>query len=270
MQRVSLAALAPTEMELAVRAPSRGAPERCSEAKDLREDHAGSKSPDSDSIEGFVERLAQTEARPNSFNPFDSSLPENAARRRNLGLYLREMAEHRPRVLLLGEAPGYRGMRMTGTPFTNRAILRNGVEHFGLFGSDKGYLVPTELAPVASEPTATVMWQTLTELDFLPLLWSAYPFHPHQPGIPLSNRTPSAPEISAGLPVWTALAQLFGIRTVVAVGNAAHRSVLLCGQDAAKVRHPAHGGKVKFRQGLEVLLAQGIDDDRSGESVWPV
>jgi len=109
------------------------------------------------------------------------------------------------------------------------------------------------------------MWQTLTELDFLPLLWSAYPFHPHRPGNPLSNRTPSAAEISAGRPVWKALAQLFSVRVVVAVGNAAHRSVLLSGQDAAKVRHPAHGGKVKFRQGLEILLVQGIDDDESDE-----
>lgn len=76
----------------------------------------------------------------------------------------------------------------------------------------------------------------------------------------------SAAEISAGRPAWEALAQLFSVRAVVAVGNTAHRSVLLSGQDAVKVRHPAHGGKAKFGQGLEDLLAQGIDDDGSGKS----
>ena len=218
-----------------------------------------------DLIDRFIELLGRTAVGPNSFNPFDGSHPGNVFRRRNLELYLREMAQHTPKVLLLGEAPGYRGMRLTGTPFTNRAIIETGIAHFGLFGSGKGYLVPVEPVPVASEPTATVMWQTLTELDFLPLLWSAYPFHPHRPGNPMSNRAPLATEISAGRESWVALAELFSIRTVVAVGNAAYRSVLLSGQDAAKVRHPAHGGKVLFRQGLEGLLAQGIDDDSSGE-----
>ena len=236
-----------------------------SDARDLLEASVVSSSHGRDSIGSFVEHLAKSEVGPNSFNPFDGSLLGNAVRRRNLELYLREMAMRRPRVLLLGEAPGYRGMRLTGAPFTNRAILENGVELFGLFGPGKGYVVPAEFAPVALEPTATVMWQTLTELNFLPLLWSAYPFHPHRPGNPLSNRTPTTAEIAAGNESWVALAQLFRVRVVVAVGNAAHRSVLLSGQNAAKVRHPSHGGKVQFRQGLIDLLAGGIDDDWSDE-----
>jgi len=105
-----------------------------SDAEDLLEDYVGSKSRGMESIDGFVERLAGTAVGANSFNPFDGSRPGNAARRRNLVLYLREMAEHRPRVLLLGEAPGYRGMRMTGTPFTNRVILQDGAEHSGCLG----------------------------------------------------------------------------------------------------------------------------------------
>jgi len=46
---------------------------------------------------------------------------------------------------------------------------------------------------------------------------------------------------------------------VVAVGNVAYRSVRECGRQAAKVRHPAHGGKAKFRLGLQELLAAGIN-----------
>ncbi|GLB68933.1 uracil-DNA glycosylase [Arthrobacter mangrovi] len=211
-------------------------------------------------VRAFVELLARTEAGPASTNFFDYSDAGNALRRRNLELYLLEMLERRPSVLLVGEAPGYRGMRMTGVPFSNPAIIEGRADPFGLFGPGRGFVLPPDAGIVAAEPTATVMWDVLAELGFLPLLWSAYPLHPHQPGRPLSNRTPSAAEIRAGLPLWQELARIFGIGNVVAVGNIGHRSVLAGGHSAPKVRHPAHGGKVKFREGLRELLAAGIDE----------
>ena len=206
------------------------------------------------------ERISAVRSGPNAVNQFDGSRTENALRRRNLELYLAHMAERQPHVLLIGEAPSYRGMRITGVPFTNRPLLRDGVSAFGLFGAGKGYTVPTDFPLVASEPTASVMWNTLTELDFLPLLWSAYPLHPHLPGNPLSNRTPLSAEIAEGRPLWQSLAALFSITTVVAVGNVGYRSILPVLGTATKVRHPAHGGKVKFRVGLEELLAAGLND----------
>src|SRR5215207_7911609 len=180
-------------------------------------------------IDAFIERLAASPAGPSSVNPFDDSRHGNAIRRRNLELYLEQLADRRPMTLLLGEAPSYRGMRITGVPFTNASIIERGVPHFGLFGSDNGYAVPDDLPAVAAEPTATVMWRTLVELDFLPVLWSAYPLHPHRPGDPLSNRTPSAAEASEWSWSWLALKDLFSIRTVVAVGNVAHTSILRSG-----------------------------------------
>ena len=69
---------------------------------------------------------------------------------------------------------------------------------FGLFGPGKGYVLPVESEGIAAEPTATVMWQVLAELEFLPLLWSACPWHTHVPGRPLSNRTPKASEAALG------------------------------------------------------------------------
>lgn len=212
------------------------------------------------SIRSFVDQLAGTTPGPNSFNPFDDAYEDNALRRLNLELYLLDMAERKPKVLLLGEAPGYRGMRMTGIPFTDRSILTRGTDGFGLFGPDQGYTVPADYPSVTNEPTAKVMWQTLGELNFLPLLWSAYPLHPHRPDNPLSNRTPLGSEVTAGRLHWQALTQLFPIESVIALGNVAHRSITLSGAAAAKVRHPAHGGNVKFKQGLTELLAAGIND----------
>jgi uracil-DNA glycosylase len=212
-----------------------------------------------DPVDEFVERMASTAAGPNSVNFYDFTDEQNAIRRRNLARYLRQLAERRPNVLLVGEAPGYRGMRITGVPFTNTAILRAGIPHFGLLGEENGYELPDVPPGVAPEPTATVMWQTLIDLDFLPALWSAFPLHPHRAGQPLSNRTPTGREAAEWAWSWQAVQQLLGIEQVVAVGNIAATSLGRLGLTVPRVRHPAHGGKVKFAAGLRELLDSGLD-----------
>src|SRR4029078_675965 len=137
------------------------------------------------------------------------TVPGNAQRRRNLAIYLREMQDRAPKVLLLGEAPGFRGMRITGVPFTNRTMFQGSANAFGLFGPGKGYVLPANAAGIAAEPPATVMWDVLAELEFLPLLWSACPWHTHVPGRPLSNRTPTASEAALGTPFWQELTDIF-------------------------------------------------------------
>lgn len=209
------------------------------------------------SIASFVDGLAAVPTVPGRNNFLDHSHPGNAVRRRNLELYLSEMLDRSPRVLLLGEAPGFRGMRITGVPFTNRTMFQGPANIFGLFGPGKGYALPAEAEGVAAEPTATVMWEVLAELDFLPLLWSACPWHTHVPGEPQSNRTPRITEAKLGMPYWQSLVELFSIEAVVAVGNIAHRSLQASGVDAPKVRHPAHGGRSGFKRGLEELLLAG-------------
>ena len=209
-------------------------------------------------IEDFADRLAAVETGPACTNFFDHSDPANALRRQNLLAYLSDMLDRAPKVLLVGEAPGFRGMRITGVPFTNRTMFQGPANPFGLFGSGKGYVLPPEAAGVAAEPTATVMWEVLAELGFLPLLWSACPWHTHLPGRPLSNRTPTPAEAALGTPFWQALTGIFPIETVVAVGNVAHTSLRRSGLDVPKIRHPAHGGRARFKQGLHELLAAGM------------
>ncbi|OAE02969.1 hypothetical protein A6A22_17245 [Arthrobacter sp. OY3WO11] len=210
------------------------------------------------SMSSFVERLAAVPSDDGRNNFLDHSIAANAQRRHNLELYLSEMLDRSPKVLLLGEAPGFRGMRITGVPFTNRTMFQGPANSFGLFGPGKGYALPAEAEGVAAEPTATVMWEVLAELDFLPLLWSACPWHTHVPGKPQSNRTPRITEARLGTPFWQWLVELLGIEAVVAVGNIAHRSLLSSGVDAPKVRHPAHGGRSGFKQGLAELLEAGV------------
>ncbi|MET4591684.1 uracil-DNA glycosylase [Arthrobacter sp. 754] len=213
------------------------------------------------SVRALTERLSAAPSAHGRTNFFDDTIPGNAVRRRNLEIYLQEMLDRSPKVLLLGEAPGFRGMRITGVPFTNRTMFEGPANSFGLFGPGKGYALPAEAAEAAAEPTATVMWEVLAELRFLPLLWSACPWHTHVPGRPRSNRTPTAAEAALGTPFWQELTELFHIEFVVAVGNVAHRSLVRTGLDVPKIRHPAHGGRAGFKQGLQELLRAGLGRD---------
>ena len=211
-------------------------------------------------IDGFVEQLAMVARLPNVANPYAyqgatvAREEANAIRRENLRLYLNWMAAARPSLLLVGEAPGYRGCATTGVPFTNNHLLLNELSPLTRMttGGD-GFRVTEETSP-PREATAAIMWQTLRSLDMLPLLWNAFPFHTHQPQRPLSNRRPSRRELDIGAIYLQDLQDIFQPERVIAVGNCAAESLAQLGIAYDKVRHPAHGGKQAFIRQLTALL----------------
>lgn len=208
----------------------------------------------SDSITAFIDSLARTEPPANVFNQYSYDFLENAVRRHNLGLYLARMREVNPGTLLVAEAPGYRGMRLTGVPFTSPSLVRAGLDEFQLFGEARGYQSPAEHAHIKKEQSGTIVWQTLRDAKSLPLIWNAFPFHPHLPGKPLSNRTPTAKELEMGLPFLRDMIALFEIHEVVAIGNKAFDSLTRLGFACQKVRHPAQSGKNQFVEGICRIL----------------
>lgn len=139
-------------------------------------------------------------------------------RRERLARYLDERAD--APLLLVGEAPGYRGARISGIPFTSERQL-----------TGRGQ----------TEATATVVHRVLEELGLAEhvLLWNVVPTHP---GTPTSNRSPTRGEIEAGRSFALELAHG---RRVVAVGRVAAAAL-----GAVYVRHPSHGGTSDFRRGL--------------------
>src|SRR5436305_5902873 len=152
----------------------------------------------------FVEELAAAEIGA-TFN-FYREGPRARLLRRRLAGYL--AAREHARFLLVGEAPGYRGARVSGVPFTSERQL-------------------TGAGP--AEATATIVRATLEELELEEdtLCWNAVPTHP---GTETGNRRPTRVEIHAGRRF---LERLVPGRRVIAVGR-----IAAAGAGGAYVREP--------------------------------
>lgn len=174
-----------------------------------------------------------------------------AARRRRLAQHLSVDAH----VILVGEATGYQGCRVTGIAFTSeRLVIAGSIPR-----------VPAARArlstrtPPWSEPSATVVWSTLHELGIAhgALLCNAFPWHPHRPTEPLSNRTPLPRERSAGLAALDCLLAGFPAARVFAVGRQAEQALAEIGREATLLRHPSMGGAMLFRRQLAQAILSG-------------
>jgi len=205
-------------------------------------------------FEGFIDDLARTEVPDDAMNQYAYDDPLNEVRRHNLLLYLQQMQAMQPQVMLIAEAPGYKGMRLTGVPFSSRAFVRDGIDGVSIFGTHNGYIEPTDDYQSEREQTATIVWSVLKDVRPLPLSWNSYPFHPHRPGKLLSNRKPRKPEIEIGRPFLLKMLEMFPVKTVIAVGNTADDTLNMQDIDHLKVRHPAQGGKNDFVAGLTEIL----------------
>ncbi len=210
-------------------------------------------------IDDFIHDLANADLSPDAFNQYAPGDENNAVRRENLRLYLKTLAARGPTALLLMEAPGYRGCRLTGVPVTSRKVLLEGAPALDIFGRQAGFrdVADVGFERVYGEQSATIVWNTLSDLGALPLIWNSFPFHPHQPGKAVSNRRPRLAEIVHGVEFLRQILAIWDFEQLIAVGNVAFETLELVRVEARKVRHPAHGGKRDFVAGLSALLSVG-------------
>lgn len=208
-----------------------------------------------DALLADLASVALSDRACNQFSRIAGDLQANAVRRRNLRLYLEQMEAIDPRMLLIGEAVSYRGGRLTGIAFVSEAVMLGGVDTRSgpILGAGRGYRKATPGPKLSTEASATMVWGTIREIEPLPLLWNAFPFHPFQPGNPLSNRAPSAAELLIGERFIARLLRLFAFEQIVAIGNSASLSLQRMRIEHTKVRHPSQGGKNLFVDGMARL-----------------
>jgi hypothetical protein len=171
----------------------------------------------------FVAELARTQIG-ETFNQYAEGSRAQLLSERLVG-YLESRSD--ATLVLVGEAAGHRGARISGLAMTSERQL-------------------TGAGP--AEATATIVHRVLAELGLEDrvLLWNVVPTHP---GTRDSNRPPSRGEIDLAAPF---LAELITGRRVVAVGRVAEGML-----GAPAVRHPSHGGAGAFRSGLVELRDRG-------------
>ena len=198
-------------------------------------------------IHSFVESLGQFDSTISNHpiqNPYEK---ENC--RYNLENYLLHVAKHGSGIMLVGEAPGYRGCQLTGIPFTDEKQLISPDNYFGL-GKWKRHPDTSD----TSEISANVIWEGLRNTKIIPLMWNAFPFHPYKAGNIQSNRKPTQAEIDFGLQQLQILCEMFNIDSsnIYAIGRTAQKQLKL--NDDHYIRHPANGGKQKCLAMIERLV----------------
>ena len=190
---------------------------------------------------------------PGVVNPYRDAVPEldgpgaPRQRRRNLETYLARVGA--PRLILVGEALGFRGGRFSGIAFTSERQLA-GDDGRRLPWATSPPFLPTSRNPALwLEPSGSVVWDALKGEARGVLLWNSFPWHPYGKAGALSNRTPERSLVAANLHVLERLLAETGAR-VLAVGRTAQAALALLGIEAPALRHPAHGGAALFRRQL--------------------
>ena len=204
--------------------------------------------------QAFIDRLAEVEIS-NVFNPYrhrcDVHDLDNAApiRRNNLEIVLK--ARHAMSVdsIWFGRDLGYRGGRRTGLALTDEVTMHTMV---GPLGMPLRIAKATHGTPIA-ERTAAVIWNLIKRLPRAPMLWNAFPFHPHEREAHFTNRAHTARERRETAWSIEALVERFNGPKLIAIGNDASKALSDLGFTHENARHPSYGGQREFIETMERL-----------------
>ncbi|KFJ12955.1 hypothetical protein DR66_3978 [Delftia acidovorans] len=201
----------------------------------------------------FVNALSQVKLD-NVFNPYSDICAVNdrpdaaSARRRNLQGYLKAALTIGIDTIWMGRDLGYRGGRRTGIALTDEFHLPEMTQRYPGTNFKRA-----TLGPAISERTASEIWSVLRSLALPPLLWNVFPFHPHEPDNPFSNRKFTVRELLLVEELNEILISWLKIRRIVAIGQDASQYARRFGLEVITIRHPSYGGINDFRNGMSEL-----------------
>ncbi len=206
-------------------------------------------------IKTFIQNITKPQF-PGLFNPWSQCSEDDLyadAHLQRQTRFFQHLSAPNPRLILIGEAAGYQGCRYSGIPFTSeRLVLEGAIPRVDAKGIER---ISSRTRPW-SEPSATIVWKILAELELsdATVLFNAVPWHPEGIKGPGSNRTPSQAEKGEGRPYLKQFLELFPNIPVAALGNVSSQTLSALEVTHHKVRHPAYGGATQFREGLSQLV----------------
>lgn len=216
------------------------------------------------SPESFVKALSGFNQE-NVFNPYSDVCPVHdrkdaaASRRKNLRTYLSAVEAIGVDTIWMGRDLGYRGGRRTGLALTDEFHLPE------LSSVYPGCLSKQATrGPAVAERTAAEIWAVLRAIKIPPLLWNVFPFHPHEPGNPFSNRRFTNRELGEVDELNIELITWLKIKKIVAIGQDAARYAERFGVHTVTIRHPSYGGVREFRDGMEKLYQCKMSEHQVG------
>ncbi|UVM66797.1 uracil-DNA glycosylase [Pseudomonas sp. B21-009] len=201
----------------------------------------------------FVEAMSALKLE-NVFNPYADQCPVHdradavVSRRENLLQYLKAAAEIGIDTIWMGRDLGYRGGRRTGLALTDEYHLPEMNQRY-----PGASFTQATLGPAVAERTATEIWSVLRAIQLPPLLWNVFPFHPHEPGNPFTNRKFTSGELKRVNELNNMLIKGLKVRRVVAIGQDAFAYASKFDVDVVAIRHPSYGGIRDFRNGMSAL-----------------
>jgi hypothetical protein len=149
----------------------------------------------------------------------------------------------------IGRDLGYRGGRRTGLALTDDVHLAVHALRWNVS------IERATTGSLVAERTAAVIWSMLALVPAAVFLWNVFPFHPHEPGDPFSNRSHRPRERAVGEELLAQLIVMLRPRRLVAIGNDAAKAAYRLGGDTEiiQVRHPSYGGQRDFVTQVECL-----------------
>jgi len=194
----------------------------------------------------FLQKLKQKKSNDRVFNPY-----QNDKILQNLKSYFEYLYKYNhTNILLIGEAPGYKGCRITGIPFTSSELFTK--SDIKIFKDLKDTVF---LEKIEHENTASIIWEYLKSKNELPIFWNSFPYHPFNVNNPKSNRPPTNEEIEEGKYFIKELVKIFNPKIIAAIGRKGEKvlSEIYPNQTIEYIRHPSYGGKKKFIEGMEQI-----------------
>ena len=175
----------------------------------------------------------------------------------NIQVYLTHLESFHPKILLVGEASGYKGCKLTGIPFTSGYVLA----HSPCYQQVRPKLIYDKNK---SENSATIVYGALESWG-IPIFrklvfWNSFPFHPHNADNLSSNRKPTTNEVEIGKDFLQILNKLFNFEIYIAIGDTASKSLttLFPNTPILSVRHPSYGGKNQFIEELHHIIEENL------------